>query len=78
MCYYACESTPWAKVYAQDWNHHHAGERVVGMVDVTMARSHARERGEKERLVKSCLTNSSTQDEVEARRQNRFLVANGG
>lgn len=56
----------------------HAGERVVGMVDVTMARSHARERGEKERLVKSCLTNSSTQDEVEARRQNRFLVANGG
>lgn len=49
---------------------------VKGLVDVTMARSHAR-RGEKERLVKSCLTNSSTQDEVEARRQNRFLVANG-
>lgn len=67
MCYYACGSTPWAKVYAQDWYHpgHAAEEGDGGRDDGSVSRER---RGERERLMKSSLTNSSTQD-VEPRRQ---------
>lgn len=72
MRYYACESTPSAKVYAQDRYHpgHTAegdGGGDGGRDDGWISRDSER-RGERERLMKSSLTNSSTQD-MEPRRQ---------
>lgn len=68
MRYYACESTPWAKVVrarlVSSW--YQAAEGVGGdggRDDGSVSRDSER-RGERERLMKSSLTNSSTQNRV--------------